>query len=69
MAQPSEGVPLQSKKRPLHSETTPGMRNVAQPALVDKAEFYLPPLHTKCGLMTIYVEAMDKESEEFVYSR
>jgi hypothetical protein len=69
MAQPSEGVPLQNKKRPLHSETTPGMRNVAHPAVVDKSEFYLPLLHIKRGLITIFVKAMDKESEEFVYSR
>jgi len=57
------------KKWPPCSETTPGMRNVAHPALVDKSEFYLPPLHIKLGLITIFVKALDKESEGFVYSR
>ena len=42
---------------------------MAHPALVDKSEIYLPPLHIKLGLMKIFVKAVDKESEGFVYSR
>jgi hypothetical protein len=57
------------KKWPLHSETTPGQKNVAHPALVDKLKIYLPPLHIKLGLIKIFVKAMDEESKEFAYLR
>jgi len=63
MEQPSEGLPLQNKKWPLRSETAPGQKNVAHPALVDKLKIYLSPLHIKLGLIKISEKAMDKESE------
>ena len=40
MGQSSEGLPLQNKKWPLHSETSPGQKNVAPPALVDRSKIY-----------------------------
>jgi hypothetical protein len=38
---------------------------VAHPALVDKSKIYIPPLHSKLTLIKIFVEAMDKERDEF----
>jgi hypothetical protein len=70
MGQPGEGLPLQNlKKWPLISETAPGQRNVAHPALGDKSTIYLLSLHIKPGLIKIFVKAVDKESEEFVSLR
>ena len=40
-------VQWNKKKWPLHSETAPGQKNVAHPALVDRSKIYLPPLHIK----------------------
>ena len=65
MGQQREELPLQNKKWPLHLETTPGLKNVARPAPVDKSEFYLPPLHIQHGLLNISVKVMVKESEGF----
>jgi hypothetical protein len=42
---------------------------VVRPALRDTSKIYLPPLHIKLDLIKISVEAMDKESERFVYLR
>ena len=53
------------KKWPLCSETTPGKKNMAHPALGDKSKICLPPLHIKSGLIKMYVGQMDKESEGF----
>jgi len=41
----------------------------AHSCLVDKSKIYLPPLHTRLGLINICVKAMRKESEGFVYLR
>ena len=60
-----EGLPLQNKKWPLHSETSPGQKNVAPPALVDRSKIYLPAFHMKLGLTEISVGVMDKWNEEF----
>jgi hypothetical protein len=65
MGQQSEGLPLQNKKWPLHSETAPGLKNVAHPALVDKSEIYLPPLHNEHDLLRISVKETVKDSEVF----
>jgi hypothetical protein len=67
--QPSEGVPLQNKKWLLRSDTPPGQKNVAHPALVDKSRIYLPPLNIKLRLIKIFLKAMDKKSEGFAYLR
>jgi len=56
MGQPSKGLPLQNENWPFHSETTPGQKNVAHPALGDKLKIYLPPLHIKLGLINIFVK-------------
>jgi hypothetical protein len=42
---------------------------VANPALKDKSEIYLPPLHIKDSLINKSVEAMDKESKGPAYLR
>jgi hypothetical protein len=68
MGQPNEGLPLQNKKRPLRSETTPG-QNMAHPALGDKLKIYLPPQHIKLGLINIFVKDMCKESKGSGYLR
>jgi len=65
IGQQSEGLLLQNKKWPLHSEKTPVLKNVAHPALVDKSEIYLPPLHNQHDLLRISVKATVKESEAF----
>jgi hypothetical protein len=65
MGQSSEGLPLQNEKWPLPPETTVGQKNVPHPALVGKQKFCLPPLHIKLGLIEIFVQVIDKESEGF----
>jgi hypothetical protein len=42
---------------------------MAHPILVDKPQIYLPPLHTKLGLIKVLVKAVNKESEMFSYLR
>jgi len=42
---------------------------VAHPALGDKLTIYLPPLHTKLGLINILVKGMCKESKRSGYLR
>ena len=58
MGQPSEGMPVQNNKWPLHSEKTPRLKKVARPDLGDKSIIYLPPMHIKLGLIKISVKAM-----------
>jgi len=69
MGEPSEGLPLQNKKWPLHSKTTPGQKNAAHPALGDKLKIYLRPMHIKLGLINILVKDVCKESKESGYLR
>jgi hypothetical protein len=69
MGQWSKRLPLQNKKRPLQSETTPDQKNVAHPVLVDKSKIYFPPLHIKVGFRKVSVKAMDEESEGYGYLR
>jgi hypothetical protein len=69
MGQPSNGLPLQNKKWPLHSEPTPGQKNAAHLALGDKLKIYLPPLHIKLGLINIFVKDVRKESKGSGYLR
>jgi hypothetical protein len=67
MGQLSWGLPLQNKKWPLYSETTPGPKNVAHPPLVDKSEICLPSLHIQRGLLKVSVKSAVKEWEGFVH--
>jgi hypothetical protein len=60
MGQPSERLALENKKWTLSSETTPGRKNVAYPALGDKSKIYLPPLHIKLSLIKISVKGMHR---------
>ena len=46
---------------PLREFLTPGYRNILHPALVDRSNVILPPLHIKLGLMKQFVKALDKE--------
>jgi hypothetical protein len=39
--------------------------NMAHLILVDKSKTYLPPLHTKLGLIIVFVKAVNNESERF----
>jgi hypothetical protein len=52
---------------PYRNNTT--SEECAHSALVDKSKIYLPPLHTRLGLIKISVKAMREESEEFVHLR
>jgi hypothetical protein len=47
----SDSEPEENKKMALHSEKTPGWKNMAHPALVDKSKIYLPPQRIKFALM------------------
>jgi hypothetical protein len=47
------------KKSSLRSETAPGRKNVVHPALGEKWNIHLPPLHNKLGLIKISVKTMD----------
>ena len=69
MGQPSERLPLQNKKRPLQSETTPDQKNVAHPALVGKSKICVPPLHIKLSFKEVSVKVMDEESDGYGYLR
>ena len=57
------------KKWPLHSQTTPGQKNVALPALGDKSKISLSLLHIKLDLTEISVKAVEKYSKGFACSR
>ena len=43
----------------------PGTSNKNNPALIDKSDVLLPPLHIKLGLMKQMVKAMDKTLPAF----
>ena len=47
----------------------PGKKNVINPPLVLPKKIYLPPLHTKLGLMKTFVKGMDKTGHGFQYVR
>ena len=51
----------------LRESLTPGYRNILHPALVDRSNVILPPLHIKLGLMKQFVKAFNKESGSFKY--
>ena len=44
---------------------TPRYRNILHPALVDRSNVILPPLHIKLGLMKQFVKALNKEGACF----
>ena len=50
---------------PLRESLTPGYRNILHPALVDRSNVILPPLHIKLGLMKQLVKALNKEDACF----
>ena len=52
---------------PIRESLTPGYKNVLQPALVDRSNVILPPLHIKLGLMKQFVKALNKEGACFKY--
>jgi hypothetical protein len=43
--------------------------NISFESLVSPKDVYLPPLHVKLGLMKIFVKALDREGQAFVYLR
>jgi hypothetical protein len=57
------------KQWPLRGEMIIGENNVAHRALVDKTKIYFPPLYIQFGLIKIFVKAMNKEDEGFIYVR
>ena len=52
---------------PLRESLTPGCKNILHPALVDRSNVILPPLHIKLGLMKQFVKALNKEGACFKY--
>ena len=46
---------------------TPSYRNILHPALVDRSNVILPPLHIKLGRMKQFVKALNKEGACFKY--
>jgi len=51
------------------SETTTDQKNVAHPALGDKAKICLSPLHVQLGSITVSVKPVDKDSKGNGYLR
>jgi hypothetical protein len=51
------------------SETTAGQKNVAHPALGEKAKICLSPLHVQLGLIKVSVKPVDKDSKGVDYLR
>jgi len=47
----------------------PDEKNVVNPPLILPVKIYLPPLHTKIGLMKNFVQGMDKTGRGFEYVR
>ena len=52
---------------PLRESLTPSFRNILHPALVDRYNVILPPLHIDLGLMKLFVKAFNKEGACFKY--
>ena len=52
---------------PLRESFIPGFRNILHPALVDRSNVILSPLHIKLGLMKEFVKALNKEGSCFEY--
>jgi len=50
-------------------EATPGQKNVAHLAAVDKSKICASALHKKLPLIKMFVKATDKERGEFDYLR
>ena len=55
------------KEWPVRNTHIPGTSNIKNPALIDKSDVLLPPLHIKLGLMKQMVKAMDKILPAFNY--
>ncbi|UYV74009.1 hypothetical protein LAZ67_11001809 [Cordylochernes scorpioides] len=59
-----------SDRIPHHNEgghNEEGYKNIVNPPLIDSENIYLPPLHTKLGLMKNFVKAMDRNASGFAY--
>jgi len=54
---------------PKRTSLTPGEKNVVNPPVVLSKKNFLPPLHTKMGLMKTFVKGMDKTGRGFEYLR
>jgi len=65
MGKSSDGLPLQNKNMATSFRNNSRSENIAHLILVDKSKTYLPPLHTKLGLIKVFVKAVNKESEKF----
>ena len=52
---------------PLREFIAPGYRNILHPALVDRSDVILPPLHIKLDFMQQFVKALNKEGACFKY--
>ena len=52
---------------PLRESFTPGYGNILHPALVDRSNVILPPLHTKLGITKHFVKALNKKNDCFKY--
>ena len=52
---------------PLRESFTQGYRNILHPALVDRSNVILPPLHIELGLMKQFVKALNREGVCFKY--
>ena len=52
---------------PLRESLAPGCKNISHPALVDRSNVILPPLHMKLVLMKQFVKALNKEGACFKY--
>ena len=50
---------------PFRESLTPSYRNILYPALVDRSNVILPPLHIKLGLIKQLVKALNKEGACF----
>ena len=52
---------------PLRESLRPGCKNILHPALVDRSNVILPPLHINLGLSKQFVKALNKEGACFRY--
>jgi len=58
-----------NKPWPKRTSLTPGEKNVVNTPLVLPENIFLPPLHTKLGLMKNFVKGLDKTGRGFQYLR